>query len=83
MDTMAFVEKFLQTHGYEYERNLEDRSFKCDFEGKFGDILVVIACPEIDEERGVLFDEVCTYAMLDYDVSEDKATEVVALITHI
>ena len=64
MDTMAFVEKFLQGHDHEYIRNMEERTFNCAFEGKFVDIQLEIDCPEIDEEENVYYDEITSFAAL-------------------
>lgn len=82
MDTMAFVEKFLQARDYEYEYDLDDRSFDCIFEGKFVNVRLRINCPEIDEEGCVMYDEISSHAMLDCQVPEDKTDEAVSLITH-
>lgn len=83
MDTMAFVEKFLQAHDHEYIRNMEERTFNCAFEGKFVDIQLEIDCPKINEEKNGYYDEITSFAALDCNVPEDKTGEVMAFINHV
>lgn len=83
MDTMAFVEKFLQAHFRDYSCDLEEKTFEYGIRGKFIDIHGIIYCPEIDEEGYIMFDEIDSHAMLECHIPEDKTGEVVALITHV
>lgn len=83
MDTMAFVEKFLQAHFRDYSCDLEERTFEYGIRGKFIDIHGIIYCPEINKDKGIYCDEVTSLATLDCNIPEDKTSEVVAFINHV
>lgn len=80
MDTMAFVEKFLQSHDHYDTCDMEERTFKSIFGGKFVNIQLQIYCPEINEEENVYYDEITSLATLNINVPEDKTGNVVAYI---
>lgn len=83
MDTMAFVEDFLKSQGIDYTTNQEERSFEINYQGDLVNIPLLFYCPEINEENGVLFDEIISYAFLACNVPEEKASEIVAYLNQV
>ena len=83
MDTMAFVEDFLKSQDIDYTPNQEERTFEFNYQGDLVNIPLVVYCPEVNEENGILFDEIISYAFLACNVPEEKASEVVAYLNQV